>query len=162
MHEKNNAAHHQKYTAVGSIVADTSTFHNNTYQISEKITPASLILPIKSNSRIIAIDNFTNSVPSILAPTSLYVSVWVKKDSLWGNNSNPQLIVAANPLLNIQYDTVIDTHSSSTTDWVQLSSITPVATATTTRGAVEIFVQCSGNSGGSINIDSWDANFVRI
>lgn len=162
MHEKANESNHQKYTAVGSILADTSTFHDNTYQISEKITPASLTLPIKSNSRIIAIDNFTNGVPPVLSPTSLYVSVWVKKDALWGSNSNPQLIVAANPLLNIQYDTVIDTHSTSTTDWVQLSSISPVATASTTRGAVEIFIQCYGNSGGSINIDSWQANFVRV
>lgn len=162
MYENNSANQHQKYTAAGNIIADNITFHNTTYQLSEKLIPLSITTPLKSTSKLIPIDNFDNANPPSAAPTSLYVSVWVKKDALWGNNINPQLIVAANPTLNINQETILDTHNQNTTAWVQLSSLTPVATASTIRGAVEVFIRCSGISGGSINIDSWQANYVRV
>ena len=152
---------HYKYTPAGLIQSDFTEFKDPSSQISEKLTPQSATLKLKSSKKVIFIDNFDSSVPPNLEPEYLNVSVWVKKNSEWGSNDDPRLIIASNPTLRINEDTIIDTHSASTTDWFQLTSIVPVASAIDTRGAVEMYVDCSGSSGGSIFIDKWSHTITR-
>ena len=99
-------------------------------------------------------------MPPNLKTERLYADVWVKKSSDWNDNFSPQLIVAASPTLLIFEDTIIDTHSTNTTDWVRLSSANPIAIAAEIRGVIELYVGCRGNSGGSINIDDWAITIV--
>lgn len=156
----NNTKHYSKSTSVGTIESDLNIYHNTSNQISEKLTPTSIDLTLKSSKRLVYIDNFDGSVPPNLKTERLYADVWVKKSSDWNDNFSPQLIVAANPTLLIFEDTIIDTHSTNTTDWVRLSSANPIAIAAETRGVIELYVGCRGNSGGSINIDDWAITIV--
>ena len=161
MYEQGITGKYYKYTPSGIVQSDSVVFKNNFYQISEKLTPTSSDIKLKSSKKIIFIDNFDGSIPPNLVPEYLYASVWVKKDAAWSINDHPRLVVANNPTLHIGSDTVISTHSTATTDWVQLSSITPIAAAIDTRGAIELYVDCSGTSGGSINVDQWEYKIDR-
>jgi hypothetical protein len=155
MHHNKSFDKHIRYTPAGIIQSDTTEFVNSIFPISEKLTPQSPTLKLKSSKKVILIDNFDSNVPPTLIPEFLYVSVWVKKDSMWGSNDNPRLVVASNPTLKIGSDTIIDSQTATTTDWIQLTSTVPVASAVDSRGAVEMYVDCSGVSGGSIYVDRW-------
>lgn len=157
---ENNTKKYSKNTSAGRIESDSTVYKNQTNQISEKLTPAREDLLLTSSKRLVLLDNFDSSVPPNLIPEYLHAHVWVKKDSNWGNNSNPRLMVAASPVFSIVEDTIIDVHDTNTTDWVQLSSTVPIASAVDVRGVVELYVSCQGNSGGSINIDDWHINIV--
>lgn len=162
MYQNGDPKSHFKYTPAGLVCSDTEVYKDSNIKISEKLTPNSTDLKLRSSKKIIFIDNFDNSIPPSLAPEFLHASVWVKKDSAWGSNSHPRLMVATNPTLSINQDTVISEHTANTTDWVQLTSLTPIASAIETRGPIELYVDCSGQSGGSINVDSWDYTIFRM
>lgn len=168
MYENNSETTHKKYTVAGKVESDPSTLKFVENVMSEKLTPNSNEIRLKSSKKIINIDNFNTFIPPTLEPEYLYVSVWVKKDDNWGSNSNPRLIVSCNPTLHINNpvyefvdDVVIAEHSSTTTDWVQLTSLSPIASAIDTRGTVEVYVDCLGTSGGSINIDGWSHTIIN-
>lgn len=161
MYENNNQYEHHRITTAGRIDSDTTVYKNPLYPFSEKLTPWSDSIRLKSSKKVIFLDNFDSNVPPNLEPEYLYVSVWIKKDANWGNNDAPRLMVAANPTLGIYNDTEISAAFSNTTDWFQLISIEPCASAINTRGSVEMYVDCLGTSGGSVNIDSWEQTIVR-
>ena len=150
----------RRHTASGVLESDMTEYKNSTNQVSEKLTPNSST-KLKSSKKVVFLDNFDSSVPPNLEPEFLYVSVWVKKDANWLLNDNPRLVIASNPTLQIFSDKIIDEHTSNTTNWVQLTSLTPVASAVDSRGAIEMYVECAGTSGGSINIDEWSINILR-
>jgi len=150
MYHNNTMTNHQRYLVAGKIESDVNVYYNPVYPISEKLTPNSKTVKLRSSKKIIPLDNYV--------PMYLVIGVMVKKTN-WGNNSNPRLIVVASEAFYVYEDFIVKEHDTDTTEWISLSSATPVLLAQDARGAVEVYVDCMGTSGGSINVDSWN---VRV
>ena len=86
--------------------------------------------------------------------TSTILTVFLKKTN-WGDNPDPTIIVTANPVAGILTDRIIGTFSQDTEDWTQISTTTITIPTSASSHSLEIYVSCSGTSGGTLNIDNW-------
>jgi hypothetical protein len=98
---------------------------------------------------------------AVAAGTTPTVGIYVRK-SLAGDGTayssspsdQPRLIVKRNVLVGINSDTVLATASAANGTWELLTGTLPTLTA---NGVVELEVDCSGSTGGWVNIDSFQA-----
>ena len=145
MYENNNEKTFKRFLAAGIVESDFSVYRNDTYKISEKLTPTSSTIPIKSGIKAIPVDSAGNTVPFVPKDKELYVSVWVKKTENWASNPPPVLIMKSAPYFGIYQDKIIATHSTNSTEWVQLSSIQPIVLVPENKYyVVEVYVECVG------------------
>jgi hypothetical protein len=140
MKENGLAGNHYKYTGAGSITLDTVNV-NSPNTVSERLTPWSSTLKLRSTSKLIPVNT----------AEGLTISVTLKRSTGY-TGAAPRLMLVGNAALGY-FDSVLDT-STQTSDWETLIYTLPPALDT---GMVELYVDCSGNVGsGYINIDSWN------
>lgn len=144
MYDSLNPNKHIKQLAYGKIESDTTIYYNTRTKISEKITPTSTQIRMRSGRKILP----------VRSGTSTALTVYLKKTN-WGSNPAPTVIVAANPAAGIFSDRIIGTFSQNTEDWTQISTTTISIPASASNSSLEIYITCSGTSGGSLNIDNW-------
>ena len=129
-------------TIKGNISATTSP--------SERLTPQSTSLKLRSGSKFVALD----------AGQSTRVSVYVRKssttngDSATYNGSSPRLMLKRNGAMGINSDMPMDQLDTIGDQFLKLSGITQTVTD---AGVLEFYVDCDGTTGW-INIDNWTAN----
>ena len=140
------------YLAAGTRAVD-STIKGNisaTTSPSERLTPQSTSLKLRSGSKFVALD----------ANQSTRVSVYVRKssttfgDSATYNGSSPRLILKRNGAMGINSDMVMDQLDTIGDEFLKLSGTTQTVTD---AGVLEFYVDCDGTTGW-INIDNWTAN----
>jgi len=143
MRENGLSANHYKYLAAGSITLD-KTVVNLPNTVSERLTPWSAITKLRSTSKMIPVNS----------GDALTISVFIKRSTGY-TGAAPRLVAVSNPSIGINGG-ILST-SVQTSGWELMSATLP---ATTNLGAIEVYVDCSGNVGsGYINIDSWNFNY---
>jgi hypothetical protein len=144
MYERFNPNKHSKQLSYGKVESDIVEFFNQRTKISEKITPTSRVIPIKSGRKILPVKPGTQTT----------LKVFLKKTN-WGDNPNPAIIVEANPSAGILQDTIIAEYTLSTSTWQQVSTTTIEIPPSAASSSVAVYVLCYGDSGGTLNIDNW-------
>ena len=143
MRENGLSGNHYRQLASGKISHDDTLRHNVSGFATEKLTPMSSSLKLRSGSKQIPLnlgDYYT-------------IGVYIYKSASY-SGTRPRLIMKRNPSLGYNSDTVLSTDSSAANGvWFKLSGYIPVSQGI---GIVEIYVECSGAIGsGTINIDDW-------
>lgn len=136
--------HEKNYLARGTVAYETTTFR--TAAPSEKLTP------IGGTGGYRRLPSSRKRV-AVASGQTATVSAYVRKDGTYNGNA-PRLILCANPALGIDNDTVLDTMTSGSGVWEQLTgSSSPVAEE---DGVLECYVDCDG-SAGNVFVDDWSA-----
>ena len=132
---------HFKISKAGKISFDRSVY-NAPNNLSEKLEPTSSTIKLRS----------TKLIP-INTGDQYTISVTIKKSSNY-TGAAPRLILKHNGSLGYNQDVVLATSILGNNVWETLMGSLP--SASLDNGMIEVYVDCSGNSGsGYINIDSW-------
>lgn len=126
---------HYTYTGIGAKETD-SVFQGG--DISEKLSPFSIIEKIKSGSKY-----------AVVSAGGFKVSVKMSKSDNY-NGNYPRLMIKRNTLMGFDTDTVLYSLSSNVAGY---KTVTASATATN-NGVLEFYVDCDGTQ-GSVYVDSW-------
>lgn len=147
----NITGYHVTYLAAGnrSIDSTTTCNINETTSPSERLTPQSTSLKLRSGSKFVALN----------AGESTAIAVYVRKSTLATNGvayngTAPRLILKRNGAMGINSDILMDQLDTTSENFLKLSGVTPVVTDV---GVLEFYVDCDGTQGW-INIDNWTAN----
>ena len=149
----NNASgYNTTYLAAGTRAVDSTIKGNisETTSPSERLTPRSTTLKLRSGSKFVALD----------ANQSTTVRVRVRKsDTIHGDNetyngSAPRLILKRNGAMGINSDMVIDQLDAVSNEFLTLFGTTQTVTD---AGVLEFYVDCDGTTGW-VNVDNWTAN----
>ena len=132
------------YLAAGNRSADSTITNNIGTETapSERLTPQSTSLKLRSGSKFVALD----------ANQSTTVAVYVQKSPDYNGNA-PRLVLKRNGAMGINKDLVMD--QLFVLDGFQ--KLFGTTTTVTDAGVLEFYVDCDGTTGW-INIDNWTAN----
>ena len=146
----NTSGYHITYLAAGQRFSDTGIFATSSDAPSERLTPSSTSIKLKSGSKFVALN----------AGDYASIKVYVRKSNANNggignvyNGSAPRLILRAAPHMGIPADVVMS-QLNTDSDTFQLLGAT--TTAVTESGVLEFYVDCDGTQGW-INIDNWSA-----
>ena len=147
----NITGYHVTYLAAGnrSIDSTTTCNINQTTSPSERLTPQSNSLKLRSGSKFVALN----------AGESTAINVYVRKSTLATNGvayngTAPRLILKRNGAMGINSDILMDQLDTTSENFLKLAGVTP---AVTDAGVLEFYIDCDGTQGW-INIDNWTAN----
>lgn len=147
----NITGYHVTYLAAGnrSIDSTTTCNINETTSPSERLTPQSNSLKLRSGSKFVALN----------AGESTAIAVYVRKSTLATNGVDyngtaPRLILKRNGAVGINSDILMDQLDTTSENFLKLAGVSP---AVTDAGVIEFYVDCDGTQGW-INIDNWTAN----
>lgn len=135
------AGDHRLYTKYGLRQTDTAIY--NAASPSERMTPNSASVKLRSSSQLVAV----NSGATCAVTAGVRKSV--VGDGTAYNGSQPRLMVRACPFAGITNDTVLATAAGAAGSWETLSGITVSVTADC---VLEFFVDCDGTTGW-VNVD---------
>lgn len=145
----NNASgYNVTYLAAGTRQIDSTINITVSTAPSERLTPQSTTLKLRSGSKFVALS----------AGQSTTVSVYVRKSTLATNGVNyngnsPRLMLKRNNYMGISQDIVLSQLDSVSENFLRLLGTTPTVTDS---GVLEFYVDCDGTQ-GFINIDNWSA-----
>lgn len=147
----NITGYHVTYLAAGnrSIDSTTTCNINETTSPSERLTPQSNSLKLRSGSKFVALN----------AGESTAIAVYVRKSTLATNGvayngTAPRLILKRNGAVGINSDILMDQLDTTSENFLKLAGVSPVVTD---PGVLEFYIDCDGTQGW-INIDNWTAN----
>lgn len=147
----NITGYHVTYLAAGnrSIDSTTTCNINETTSPSERLTPQSNSLKLRSGSKFVALSSGESTA----------IAVYVRKSTLATNGvayngTAPRLILKRNGAMGINSDILMDQLDTTSENFLKLAGVTPVVTDV---GVLEFYVDCDGTQGW-INIDNWTAN----
>jgi hypothetical protein len=145
----NISGYHVTYLAAGNRSIDSTVYINAASSPSERLTPQSTTLKLRSGSKFVALS----------ANESTTVNVYVRKSTVATNGvayngTAPRLILKRNGAMGINSDIVMDQLDTTSENFLKLSGVTPVVSD---AGVLEFYVDCDGTTGW-INIDNWAAN----
>jgi len=148
----NNASgYNVTYLAAGTRQIDSTTTCNinESTSPSERLTPQSTTLKLRSGSKFVALN----------AGESTAINVYVRKSTLATNGAayngnSPRLMLKRNGAMGINSDIVMDQLDTTSENFLKLGGVSP---AVTDSGVLEFYVDCDGTQGW-INIDNWTAN----
>jgi hypothetical protein len=128
-------------SACNIIQTDSTTY--NTAAPSEKMTPVSASLKLKSSVKRIAVADASTA----------NVSVYVRKSAAYNGNA-PRLMMKRNDTAGVTALTVCDTHAAAADAWEQLTYTTPTVDDDC---VLEFYVDCDGTA-GVVYVDDWAAS----
>lgn len=146
----NNASgYNVTYLAAGTRQIDSTVNITAGTSPSERLTPQSTTLKLRSGSKFVALNSGDSTT----------VSVYVRKSTVASNGvayngSAPRLIMKRNPYMGRNSDIVMDQLDTTSENFLKLTGTIP---AVTDSGVLEFYVDCDGTQ-GFINIDNWTAN----
>lgn len=147
----NITGYHVTYLAAGnrSIDSTTTCNINETTSPSERLTPQSTSLKLRSGSKFVALSSGESTA----------IAVYVRKSTLATNGvayngTAPRLILKRNGAVGINSDILMDQLDTTSENFLKLVGVTPEVTD---AGVLEFYVDCDGTQGW-INIDNWTAN----
>jgi hypothetical protein len=145
------SAYNVTYLVAGSRMLDYVSPSIQTTDVpSERLTPSSTTIKLRSGSKYVAVNNgdFTN--------ISVYVKISIVSDGTAYNGNPPRLILKRNVAIGVYSDIVLaqlDSSNNVSGSYVLLTGSTPAASD---DGVFELYVDCDGTAGW-INIDNWNA-----
>ncbi len=119
-------------STMGLVQSDSGTVHG-TDPLSEKLTPASASLKLRTAPKYVACNSGSTST----------FSIYVQKNGSYNGNA-PRLILLRQDSMGITSDTVCATFSAGASTWQQLSYTTPTAPQ---NGVWAFVVDCDGTAG---------------
>jgi len=146
------AGYNVTYYAHGERAIDNSIANNVLEYPTERLTPYSKTIKIRSGSKFVALDAGDNTIVRV----SVRKSISTGGETLYNGNP-PRLMLKSNPSVGVYNDTVLD-QLTLTNDvsgsFVQLTGSTQ---AIIYNGVLEFYIDCDGSQGW-INIDNWEAS----
>jgi hypothetical protein len=144
--------YHVTFYSHGERAIDNSIANNILEYPSERLTPYSNTIKIRSGSKFVALDAGDNTI----------VRVNVRKSISTGgetpyNGNPPRLILKANPAMGIYRDTVLDELTDINNINGSFVRLTGITEAVSNNGVLEFYIDCDGTQGW-INIDNWGVN----
>jgi hypothetical protein len=148
----NNASgYNVTYLAAGTRAVDSTIKGNinTSTSPSERLTPQSNLLKLRSGSKFVALDQ----------GQSTRISVYIRKsstahgDSATYNGTAPRLMLKRNGAMGINSDLLIGQLDTTGDEFLEIYGTT---LAVTDPGVLEFYVDCDGTAGW-INIDNWTA-----
>ena len=143
----NTSGYHITYLAAGQRFSDTGIYATLADAPSERLTPSSNSIKLKSGSKFVALN----------ANERTLIKVYVKKSNASNgsiyNGTAPRLMLRAAPHMGIPADIVMVQLNTAPAGFELLTASTP---AVTDSGVLEFYVDCDGTVGW-INVDNWSA-----
>ena len=117
---------------MGVVQSDSGTVHG-TDPLSEKLTPASASVKLRTGPKYVAVDSGSTST----------FSIFVQKNGSYNGNA-PRLLLLRQDSMGITADTVCATFSAGANTWQQLTYTTPTAPQ---NGVWQFVIDCDGTAG---------------
>jgi hypothetical protein len=137
------------YFAAGNRLSDYTITYNvgETASPSERLTPQSTTLKLRSGSKFVALNQGEFATISVFARRSR-----LDVNGAAYNGNPPRLMLKRNGAMGMDNDVVLARLYSLSNNFSKLQGVTPVVTD---AGVLEFYVDCDGTEGW-INIDNWE------